>query len=187
MANPDKSKTPFSIKDIDVDQLTQALSEHQNTVIKLALMIGVLLLVVVMFNDHHNKAWEMQTRISQVKTKLEAIKGHDAAIQDLKDFTSSLPKKLNEIELITLISDYAKSGHIIIVSLNPTESRDMGLYDLIDVNFTAESNDFKSMMLFLRKIERSTYPLRLDSWSGHEEEGGKIIFSIEINAVLIHQ
>ena len=51
----------------------------------------------------------------------------------------------------------------------------MGLYDSIDVNFNANADSFKDMMLFLRKIEKSNSPLRINSWSGHEETAGKLL------------
>ena len=186
MSSINKTSSKFDINNMDAEQLTRALSEHQNTVIKLALIIGTLILVVMMFNDHHNKDRAIHAQISQVQLKLGAINNHGTAIQNLKDFQSSLPQKLNEIELITLISNYAKDGQVTISSLNPTESKDMGLYDFINVSFNAQSDDFKSMMLFLRKIEKSTFPLRIDTWSGHEDDSGKITFEVNVSAVLIH-
>ncbi len=97
---------------------------------------------------------------------------------DINNFKSSLPNKLNEFELIALISKYAKLQHVAITSLSPAESKDMGLYDVINVSFEAMCDGFKDMILFLRKIEKSEFPLRVDSWSGHEAENGKITFSI---------
>jgi hypothetical protein len=85
-----------------------------------------------------------------------------------------------------MISEYAKSNHVNITSLSPAESKDMGLYDSIDVTFDAVSENFKDMLLFLRNIEKSSAPLRIGSWLGSEAENGKITFSIAISAVFIH-
>ena len=139
-----------------------------------------------MFNDHRTKDQGLHTQMSQAQEKLEAIKTRDAAGQELDHFKSSLPKKINEFELITLISNYAKLYHVTITSLSPAESKDMGLYDAINVRFEAVSSDFKNMMLFLRKIEKSSSPLTVNTWSGHEGDDGKISFDIEISAVHIH-
>ena len=182
----DKLNSQFSIKNVDTDQITKALSEHQNSVFKLALIAGALLLVVVMFNDHQAKVRGVHAKISRLQEKLEAIKARDVAIQNFSDFKSSLPKKLNEFELIDLISNYAKAHHVIISSLSPAESKDMGLYDIINVGFNGTCADFKHMMFFLRNIEKSKFPLRIDSWSGHKEQDGQITFVIAISAVLIH-
>jgi hypothetical protein len=184
MNKPEKPQ--FSFKDLDLEQLTKALSENQNSVIKIGLLLGSLLLAWVMFNDHRTKDQALHAKISQEEQKLDAIKVHDVALGNLNNFKSSLPKKINEFELIALVSNYAKSYHIAIPSLSPAESKDMGLYDAINLKFNAEADNFKDMMFFLRKIEKSEFPLRLNSWSGHEEDNGNISFDIDITAVLIH-
>ncbi len=186
MINLDKLNSPFNIKDLDAAKFTKILSEHKNPLIKIALIIVSLLMVGVIFNDHRIKEQGLRARMSQAQQKLEVLKARDAAIRNLNNFKSSLPKKLNEFEIITLISDYAKLHHVTITSLSPAESKDMGLYDVINVSFDAVSDNFKDMVLFLRKIEKSNFHLRVDSWSGHEAEDGKITFSIKISAVLIH-
>lgn len=187
MANPDKLNSKIDLKNIDVNQLVSILSEHQVTLINLGLIIGSLLLVGGMFNDNRVKAQGIRLQMSQVQDKLVAIKSRDAAAKDLDKFKSSLPKRLNEFELTTLISNYAKLYHVSIPSLSPAESVDMGLYDAINVKFDASADNFKNMMLFLRQIEKSEYPLRINSWSGHELENGTIFFDIEVSAILIHQ
>jgi len=186
MINPNKSTSPFNIKDMDVAQLIRLLGEHQNSLIKLVLIIGSLLMAGGIFNDHRVKEQDLRSLTSQAQEKLGVLNARDAAIQNLNHFKSSLPKNLNESELITLISNYAKSHHVIITSLSPAESKDMGLYDIISINFEAVSDNFKEMVLFLRKIEKSNFPLRVDSWSGHKAENGEITFAIGISAVLIH-
>ncbi len=175
-----------SIKDLDVAKLLKILNERKNSFIKIALIMASLLMAGVMLNDHRIKGQGLRARMSKVQEKLEVLKARDAARQDFNNFKSSLPKKLNELELITLISNYAQLRHITITSLSPAESQDMGLYDVINIGFEAVSNNFKDLMLFLRKIEKSDFPLRVDSWFGHEEKNGAIVFKTEISAVLIH-
>jgi hypothetical protein len=186
MIDLDKLNSQLDLKNLDGAQLAKLFKENQNSVIKLGLVIGALFLAVVMYNDFHAKDQAMHLRITQLQQKLDAIKARDGAIKDLDDFQSTLPLKINEFELITLISDYAKSNRITITTLSPAESQNMGLYDLINMNFNAVSDDFKSLMLFLRSIEKSKYPLRVNSWSGQEAADGKVTFDIQISAVLIH-
>jgi hypothetical protein len=176
----------FDFKDLDTGKLVKIFKGHRNSIIKIALILGSLLMAGMIFNDHRIKEQNLRSRIVQIQQKLEVVIARDEAIQDLNNFKSSLPNKLSEFELITLISKYAKSQHVVITSLSPAESRDMGLYDMISIRFDVVSDDFKDIMLFLRDIENSKFPLRVDSWSGHEAEDGKIAFEIEINAVLIH-
>jgi hypothetical protein len=188
MIDPKKLNSQISFKDLDLDKLTKALSEHQNSVIKLVLVIGALLLAGVMFNGNRVKVQALKLQVSKAQQKLDAFKARDAAVGNLNAFKSSLPKRINEFELITLISNYAKSYNVTIPSLSPGESKDMGLYDAIDISFSASSDSFKNMMLFLRKIEKSDLPLRVNSWAGDEAEDGTITFTfqIDISAVLIH-
>jgi len=178
--------TQIDFKDINLKQITKSLTEHQNTLIKLVLIGGSLILAVVMFNNHRAKDAGLRTQVSQEQQKILAITAHETAAKDLTLFRSSIRKRLNEFELTVLISNYAKTYHIKIPSLSPGESKNMVLYDIIDINFNAVADNFKDMMLFLRKIEKSEYPLRVNSWSGAEDQSGEITFEINISAVLIH-
>ncbi len=175
-----------NIKDLDPSDLAKTLREHKNSLIMLALTIGLLLMAVWLFNNRHINEQSLRAQISQGKKKLEVLRSRDASIQNLNNLKSSLPKKLNELQLITLISNYAKKHHVTITSLSPAEIQDMGLYDVINVSFEGGFDDFKDMVLFLREIEKSDFPLRVDSWLGHAQENGRIIFTIGISAVLIH-
>jgi len=187
MLDLDKLNTQFeSLKGLDAGQLSKAVKDHQNSLFKLLLVIGTIVLGVMMFNDYRAKDQDVHSRIKLLQAKLDVIKARDAAIQDLNNFKSSQRKKISEFDLITLISAYAKSENVTISSLSPAESQDMGLYDLININFTATSDDFKGLMLFIRKIEKSEYLLRINSWTGHEDGDGNINFTIQISAVQIH-
>lgn len=186
MLDFNKINSQVDLKNLDTAQLAKILSEHQNTVIKFLLIIGTLIVAVMMFNDHRAKDQALRFQMTLAQQKIDAIKARDASIKDLETFKSSLPKKLNEFELTTLISSYARSCHVKIPSLSPAESEDKGLYDIINVKFIAMADNFKDMMLFLRKIEKSEFPLKINSWSGSQEQDGQINFDITISAVLFH-
>ena len=124
--------------------------------------------------------------MSKVQEKMEAVSERDVAQKALNDFKSSVPKRLNETEVITLISNYAKLFQVDILSLSPADSKDMGMFDVVKINFNAQSQDFRAMMIFLRKIEKSDFPLRIDSWSGREDTDGRVMFVVELSAVFIH-
>jgi hypothetical protein len=174
------------MNNLDAAQVLKTLAEHQNTFIKLILIVGTLIYGGIIFGDYRSKDQGVHTSMSQLQDKLAAVKTRDAALKELNGFKSSLPKKINEFDLITMTSNYSKLCHVAIISLAPAESKDMGLYDVINISFSAVADNFKDMMLFFRKIERSDFPLRIDLWSGHEADGGKISFSIQVSAVLIH-
>lgn len=148
MSNIDRSKKEFSLSDLDVEMLTKALSEHQNTAIKAVLVVVSLILAIVMFVDHHKKDQDMRIKMSQTQEKLNSIQSHNLAVIDLDTFKRSIRKNRNEVQLISLISKLAKSNNVIISSLDPAGNKDFGLYDITKVNFNLESDDYKSMMLF---------------------------------------
>jgi hypothetical protein len=186
MSEPEKTNSQFRLKNLETANLSQVLTEHQSSFIKIVLLLGVLIIGGLMFNAHRAKEQDLLSQVSLVQQKLDVIKARDAAIKDLNGYKSSLPKKLNEFELIALISDYAKLNHVTITSLSPAEGKDMGMYDVINVSFNATCDGFKDMVFFLSKIEKSTFPLRINVWSGRQEAKGKLNFAIEISAVLIH-
>jgi uncharacterized membrane protein len=185
MLNLDKINSQFDINNLDASQITNILTEHQKTII-IVLIVGSLLMAAGIFNDHHAKETALRARMSQEQEKLGVIKSRDAALADLNHFKSSMPKQISEFELITQISNDANLYHVNIASLSPADNKDMGLYDVTDLSFTAVSDNFKDMMLFLRKIEKSDSPVTVNTWSGHEGDDGKISFNIEISAVHIH-
>jgi hypothetical protein len=97
-----------------------------------------------------------------------------------------MPRKINEFEMINLISDFAKANHVTITSLTPGEPQVKDLYDESLVSLQATTENFKDMMLFIRKMERSELPLWVVSWSGHEQSDESMTFSMQISIVNIH-
>ena len=186
MINLDKINSQLDIKNLDTEKLTKLVIENQNVLIKIILVVGALYLSWNMFNDFQLKNKGITAKIALLEQKMNAVKARDAANQDLDAFKSAIAPKINEFELITLLSNYAKKDNVNITSLSPAESKDMGLYDAINVNFSASSKSFKEMMHFLRKIEKSKSSLRINTWSGHEDRSGAITITIEISAVMIH-
>jgi len=185
MINLDKINPQFDINNIDPAQLVKLLSDNQKIVVS---VIAIVALVIAgsMFNDFHAKASSLHAQMTQEQSKLDAIKARDTAVNDLNSFKAAIPKELTVFDLVTLISNFAKSNNVTIASYTPSQTKDMGLYDEIDVHFDLASDDFKAMMIFLKQIERSKYPVMIHSWIGHEDDSGKIIFKIAISAMLIH-
>jgi len=186
MANIENLKTDFDINNIDLKKILLLIDQQKNTFVKIVLIVGSLLVAGLIINDYHAKVQAFNAKISMAQKKIQVLKVRDVAVQNFNDFQSSLPPKLSEVDMITVVSDYAKSCNITVNSLSPADVKDMGLYDQINVKLEAQSNIFKDMMLFLRKIERSHYPLRIESWTGRENADGKIAFTVLISAVLIH-
>ena len=185
MIDLNKLNSQFDLKSLDIAQIINLVITYQKY-IKIAFLVGSLFIAWKMFSEHHVKEMAIRAQISQEQAKIDVIKGRDAAVKNLTDFKSSIPKELNVFDVITSISNDARSSGAIISSYVPSQSRDVGLYDVITVHFDVISNTFKDMMLFLRKIEKSKFPFRINSWSGHEGDNGKITFTVEISAVLIH-
>jgi len=187
MIDLEKLNSQIDLKNIDPAKIISALAGHQNNLIKIVLIAGSLFAAWLMFNQYHGKEQSLHLQLSQLQQKIGVIKARNASNEDLNNFRSALPPKINEFDLITLLSNYVKLHHVTITSLSPAESKDMGLYDVINVKFVGQAYDFKSLMFFLREIEESKSSLMINSWSGHEEENGKIDFTISISAVVIKE
>jgi len=186
MIDFNKLNSQLDLKNLDADKLSKILIQYQKPFIQLVTIVLTVILVGMIFNDHQAKDKLLRVQISQAQEKLSVVKAREASIANLHDFTNTLPRKINEFDLIGLVSEYAKKCNVNISSISPAESKDMGLYDLINFNFSATADSFKDLMLFLRKIERSQYSLRIDSWSGQKDTDGSINFTILISAVIIH-
>jgi len=184
MLNLDKIQK-IDINNIDVKEVQKLLIANQKMVV-IVLMALSLAFVWKMYGESNQKQKLLRNKITQEQAKLSVIQARQDAINQLADYKASIPKPLNVFDVITLISTDAKQSHTSIVSYTPSQTHDLGTYSVIDVNFTVASDDFKSMMLFLRKIEKSKFPVVVNSWSGQEGDDGKISFTMAIRAVLIH-
>ncbi len=182
----DKLNSQLDLKNIDFDKALKFLAENQNTLIKIALASGVLVLGVGMFNDYRSKDKGFHTQMTQAQDKLEVIRTKEAAEDEFNKFKATMASSLTESELIGQISQFAKACNVNIVSLSPADSKDMGYYNVVSVSLGATSDTFKDLLLFLHKIENSKNYLRVDSWSGKEQEKGKISFDLKVSAVLVH-
>ena len=176
----------FDLKDLDFTRITDLLAEHHKAYSSILIVVA-LIIAWFMYKDYHVKEQTWHTKTAQAATKMAAIEARDAAVKSLNDFKAAQPKELNEYELITQLSNIANKYNTVITSLNPAEKKDMGLYDAIDVHFTVEAANFKDTMLFLRNIEISQFPFRVNAWSGHEDENnGKIVSDIRISSIHLH-
>jgi len=184
MSEPQKLNTQIDLNNIDLNQIVQILTEYRNTALKLAVIIGALVVAGMMFNDCHTKEQVLRARISQVQQKLDVIASQQQAVKNLDDFKASFSKGINEDKIIPQITGYATAHGVSISSLSPTESQDMGLYDVIKVQLLGAAPDYKAMVLFLRDIEKSPYLFKVDLWEANGR--GEVDFTMEISAVHVH-
>lgn len=185
MLNLDKINTSIDLSEIDFSRLVIGLAEYKKF-IKIFFIVVSLLIAGMIFNEFHHKEQAIKTSVAQAQEKLEVIKSRNTAIQDLGRFKSTLPKEMDQFQLITEISNDANLYHVTITSLYPPEVKNFALYSVLNFQFTAVSDNFRKMMLFLRSIEKSVPPLRIDSWQGNEGEDGKVSADIQISAVHIN-
>ena len=82
MIDFNKLNSQFDLNNLDAEQLTRALSEHQNSLIKLVLIVGTLILAGVMFNGHRVKEQGLRTQMSQMQDKLDVIKATMTAVKE---------------------------------------------------------------------------------------------------------
>jgi hypothetical protein len=181
----DLNKLQFDLKEMDFNHLLDNLAEH-NKAYSFILIIAALIVAWLLYKDYHVKEQAWHTKTTQAESKMVVIENRDAAVKNMNEFKASQPKEMNEYELITQLSNFANQYNVVITSLNPAEKKDMGLYDSVDVRFTIESDNFKNTMLFLRNIEISNFPFKINGWSGHADDKGKITSEIQISAVHLH-
>jgi len=186
MLNLDKLKSPsLDINNLDFSQIGKLVIQYQS-VVKIILLAASLLLTAGMYNSYRLQEQALHTKIAQEQDKIQAIKSQQKVLDKLNHFKSSIQKELNVFDLVTLISNDAKLSSTSIASYSPGQNADKDLYSTVNVHFDVVSDNFKDMMVFLRKIERSEFPFIINSWSGNESSDGKISFSLDISAVHIH-
>ncbi len=177
----------FDINNIDINQIIEVLTRYLNTILKLAVVLGALVIAWMIFNDYRIKEQDLRLQMSQVQQKLDVIAGRQKAIGNLENLKSSFQKGINEDKIINQITSYATAHGVSISSLSPAESQEKTLYDVIRFDLSALAPDFQALVLFLRDIEKSKYFFMVDSWSLSQggEQGG-INFSMGISVVRVH-
>jgi outer membrane murein-binding lipoprotein Lpp len=192
MNDPKKLKPQFDLNNIDlnsidVDQIVQTLTQYKNAVLMAAVIIGTLIAAGMMFNNKQIKENALRKKVTQLQQKLDVIAGQKEAVKNLNDFKASFPLGINEDKIITQITSYAQAHDVIISSLTPRQKQDMGLYDVSKVDLSGAAHDYKSMVLFLRDMEKSKYLFKLDSWSGQiNDSTGSIDFRLEVSVMHVH-
>ena len=184
MLNLDKLNTQFDINNIDINQVIKAITENQKYIVILFVVVTSFL-TFGMFKDQHVKEQAIRDQLTQEQGKFPIIKARDASIKDLADFKATIPNEINVFDLINLIQGYAKSFNTT-VAYSPSQNTDKGIHNDLTISFQVVSDNFSDMILFIRKIEKSKYPLVVDSWTGQEGAGGAFSYSIEIRAVHLH-
>ncbi|MBF0503750.1 MAG: hypothetical protein HQL14_01490 [Candidatus Omnitrophica bacterium] len=184
MSDPKKSNLPADLKSMDTDQIIQALTENLHVVLKSAVIVVALVVAGIMFNDNHSKEQGLRSRISQMQQKLDAITAQQKITKELEDFKASFPKGIDEDKIITQITVYATAHNLSISSFSPTDTQDMGLYDVINVDFKGTAPDYKALVLFIRDIEKSPYLFRVNSCSAQGDT--ELSFSMKISVAHLH-
>ncbi|MBF0511526.1 MAG: hypothetical protein HQL13_04265 [Candidatus Omnitrophica bacterium] len=176
----------FDLRNMDAKKFVGILKRRQNAYIQFLFIAVALIMAAGMIKGYYAQVQRFGISMSLGQEKLDMIKARNNVSVELKRMLELSPGYLNEFFLTKLIVDCAKLYHIHIPSLSPAQTRNMGLYDLLNVRFKATCGDFKDLLLFLRKIENAKMPVRVNFFSGEEVKGEGIVYTIEIGGVRIH-
>ena len=188
MADVKKPTSQFDLNNINVDQIIQALGEYKYLVLKLVMIGATCVMIWMGYNDFQIKSQLIRSQISNAGQKIEAIAQQQKAVKNLSDYKEHLPSGFSGDKIISRITAYATDHKVSINSFSPAEIKNMGLYDMINVSLTGMAPSYKAMVLFLRAIEKSSFRLTVDSWSGTVNgQWGEVNFTVAISARSFHQ
>ncbi|MCK5179365.1 MAG: type 4a pilus biogenesis protein PilO [Candidatus Omnitrophica bacterium] len=171
-----KDLNSINVKDlqnIDWDRVKDRIQSQPDLLINILLVIVTFAVLFSTFNTYTKTAKTSKAETIALQKRLVALKKFEAAKKEHSDFLKEIPKAIASDQLIQTLSELAIQRDIQILSFSPAKKRSNALVNLTSVVVNVASKDYASIILFVHDIEESSYPVRVESWSGSSLKPGE--------------
>lgn len=154
------------LKNIDFSRSKEWLQSQPGVMINSLLIIITIVIVFSAYSKNRESAKLLQKEYVQLKEKLEVLDGFNTTEKKYKSFTKNLPQTIDKDELITVLSEFAISRKVRILSFSPAREDSNNFVKVTSVELKIASEDYASILLFMHDIESSSYLIRIGKWFG---------------------
>ena len=154
------------LRNIDWSQIKDRLQSRPNLLINISLVVVTLLVLFSTFNKYTEATKSSKTEIVGLQERLAALKKFEAAKKKHNDFLKKAPKAIAGDQLIQTLSELAIRRDVQILSFSPAKKKSNKLVSLTSVKVNIASKNYADIILFVHDIEKSSYPVRIENWSG---------------------
>ncbi len=178
------------LKSIDIQELVSLLWQKRNSLLIGVVIILGLIVAVALYSNFNNQKKKYEQQISLANEKISKVTNLNMAIHNHEEFLKTLPKKLDQENLLSVLADWATQFNVEVRSASPLKNKEEKLWDQGGVILQLQAKDFKDIMRFLHAIEKSEYAIRVDSWQISSTSGPKssgILADVNLTTIILKE
>ena len=161
MADLNKS---LDINNIDINDLISRFLSQKVVIANIIVVVLGLLGGYYLYNNFTHQKQAAQQNIAMLQEKLATISTYQTTKKQFDEFKNTLPKSIDEDNLVDALSNYAIQNNVEVVSFSPVTSSDSAYYTRSSVDMNVRAKDFKQLVLFIKTLESEQMVLRLENY-----------------------
>ena len=154
------------LKNIDLGEIRDRLQSQPDLLIIILLAVVTLAVLFSSFNGYTEATKSSEIETVELQKRLAAIEKLESVQKLHASFVKDAPKAIAGDQLIQTLSEFALRRDVEILSFSPVQKKSNKFVNLTSVQVNIRSEDYTSIILFVHDIEQSSYPIRIENWSG---------------------
>lgn len=154
------------LQNVDWSQAKDRLQSQPDLLINIILVVVTFAVLFSTFNKHTQTTKSSEIEILELQERLDAVEKFETAKTQHSNFLKEAPKSIAGDQLIQTLSEFAIKRNIQILSFLPAKKKNNKLVNLTSVKVNIASENYADIILFVHDIEKSSYPIRIEKWSG---------------------
>ena len=154
------------LRNIDWSYVKGQLQSRPDLLINILLMIATFTVLISSYSKYTEMKHSSKAETEELQERLAAIEKFEAAKTQHNDFLKTAPKSITGDQLIQTLSEFAINRNVQILSFSPAQKKSNKLVSLTSVKVNVASTKYSDIILFVHDIEQSSYPIRIENWSG---------------------
>jgi len=155
-----------NLKDLDYKKILHDVLKKPDIVV-IIVVVAITFFVSVFYFQKRNKEAKIYDReIPALEEKIKTIEEYNKVTDELQNIIDNIPEPITEGELIDFLTNVAMKYSAQIKSFSPAIEKEKNLHNLVEMTVSISVKDYRDLWVFINTIEKSAYPLRIESWAG---------------------
>ncbi|MBN1869617.1 MAG: type 4a pilus biogenesis protein PilO [Candidatus Omnitrophica bacterium] len=164
-----KDLNKIDIKDlqnIDWSQIKNRVLTQPDLAINIVMSLITVIILFTTFDKYKATSKIFNDEITDLEKRLAAFEKFEDTEKQTKEFLDKIPKAIGSDQVIQTLSEFAVRRSIQILSFSPAQKKSNNFVSLTSVEVNVASENYANLVLFIRDIENSPYPIRIINWAG---------------------
>ncbi len=153
------------LKNVNYLELKDQILSRPDVIINSAIIIVTLIISLNAYNGYNKKSININKNITEIKTKLDALKQQENIQLEYKQLLTNEQKRITIESLGDKLGQFAKTYNITIASFDPGKPKDSQYIYSNDLKIKITANNYENFILFLKEAEETNYSFRLKTFS----------------------